>query len=244
MNEEINQVLKELNLSDKEASVYLALLMSGTQGATAIAKRTKLNRITTYHVLKYLMEKGLVSYVIKSGVKYFKAADPKVIFRMLKEKEERFSKILPQLEKLKESIIEHPSIEVFEGKEGLKSIMDDWINTKKDIIGIGSEELDNVMGFYFPHYLERRVKAGIKIRIMFRKSTYAQQMQKRDKEELRETRVINCGRLTTGIYVYGNKASFLTFIKEEPLGLVVEDKSIIQTIITMLEFLWMNALQP
>jgi len=237
----IKQVLQELNISNKEVEVYLALLISGSHGATAIAKKAKLNRVTTYHLLRSLQERGLVSYTIKSGVKYFQAVDPKAIYRILKEKEERFMDILPQLESMKESILEHPKVEVFEGKEGLKSIMDDWINTKQDIIGIGSEALDETIGFYFPHFIKRRVKENIKIRIMFQKSKYAQQMRKKDRSELRETKIIKCGNLTTGVYVYGNRASFLTFIKEQPLGLVIEDKSIVNTIKAMLELLWLNA---
>lgn len=239
--EEIKPVLQELGYSDKEIEVYLALLVSGSLGATAIAKKAQQNRITTYHLLKSLQEKGIVSYTLKSGVKYFQAVNPKTIHRILKEKEERFMDILPQLESIKESVLESPRAEVFEGKEGLKSIMNDWINTKKDIIGIGSEALDEVVGYYFPHFIKNRIKAGIKMRIMFRKSKYASKMRNKDKLELRETRIIKCGKLNTGIYVYGNKASFLTFIKEQPLGLVIEDASIVQTIKTMLELLWLNA---
>lgn len=239
--EQIKDILQELNLSSKEVEVYVSLLMLGSQGATAIAKKAKLNRVTTYHLLKSLMEKGLVSYTIKSGIKSFQAANPKAILRTLREKEEKFSSIVPYLESIKESVLEHPNIEIFEGKEGLKSIMDDWINTKQNIIGIGSESLDEVIGFYFPHFIKTRVKDNIKIRIMFQKSKYSQQMKKKDKLELRETRIIKCGNLTTGIYVYGHKASFLTFLKEQPLGLVIEDKSIVQTIKTMLELLWVNA---
>ncbi len=237
----IKEALKELNLSDKETEVYLALLISGTQSATKVSKKAKLNRVTTYHLLKSLIEKGLVSYVIKSNVKYFRAADPKTILRKIKEKEEKFTEILPDLEALKESLLEHPQIQIYEGKEGLKSIMDDWINTKKEIIALGSEELNNILQFYFPHYLKRRVKEKIKIKIMFKKSKYSQKMKKNDKSEFRETKFIETKKLTTGVYVYGNKASFLTFIKTEPLGLIIEDKSIVETIRTMLNLLWLNA---
>ncbi len=237
-HDEIKQALKELHLSDKEIEVYLALLLRGTQGAMSIAKQARLNRITVYHLLDALMDKGLVSHVIKSGVKYFQAADPRAIHRMIKEKEERFAKVLPMLEKMKESVLEHPRVEVYDGKEGLKSIMDDWINTGKDIVGIGSEELDAIIGFYFPHHIMRRVKAGIRIRLLFGKSRYAQEMKRKDKRELRETKMLDCGKLTTGVYAYGNKVSFLTFVKEEPRGLIIEDASIVNTVKTMLELLW------
>ena len=237
----VKPILEELNLSHKEIEVYLSLLMLGSQGATAIAKKSKLNRVTTYHLLKSLLEKGLVSYTIKGGIKSFQAADPKVILRTLKEREGRFSTIVPYLESIKESILEHPKVEIFEGKEGIKSIMDDLINAKQEIISVGSEKLDEVVGFYFPHFIQRRIKEKIKLKIMFQKSKYSQKMKTKDQLELRETRFINCGEVTTGIYVYGQKVAFLTFLKEQPMGLIIDDKSLVHTIKIMLELLWVNS---
>jgi sugar-specific transcriptional regulator TrmB len=236
--EEIINTFRGLNLTEKEIKVYLTLLRSGTLGATQIAKLSKLNRITTYHILKELIEKGLVSYVIKSGIKSFKASNPKTIIEDLKEKENKFLEILPQLEALKESVLQHATMEVYEGKEGLKTIMNDWIITKKEIFGFGTEELNNIMGNYFPNYVQRRVENGIKIKLLLENSKYAKEMQLKDKKELRETKIINIDKITTGIYVYGNKVAFLTFEKNEPLGYIIEDKSLAKTIRIILELIW------
>ena len=61
------EALKGLNLSDKEINVYLSLLMLGQSSVNNIAKKANLNRISTYDLLKALLERGFVSYVIKSG---------------------------------------------------------------------------------------------------------------------------------------------------------------------------------
>lgn len=241
MDEELEEALKALELSDKEIRAYLALLAGGALGATSLAKRARLNRITAYHIVKSLSEKGLASHVVKSGVSYFKAADPKVVLRILEEKRERFARVLPQLERMKESVLEHPDVEVYEGKEGIKSIMDDFVNERKEILAVGSEQLDELMGFYFPQYIRRRVAGGVRIRIMFGKSKYSESMRKRDRKELRETRFIACGKLATGIYAYGDKVAFLSFQKAEPMGLIIEDRAIAGTVRTLLELFWGNS---
>ena len=105
------EVLRDLGLSDKETQVYLTLLSFGQSAVNAIARKAKLNRVTTYDILKYLQEKGLVSYVVKSGVKYFEAAEPQKLLGDLQEKEDKVKSILPELEMLKQSLKEKPSIE-------------------------------------------------------------------------------------------------------------------------------------
>ena len=91
--------LEELGLSEAEAKVYLALLETGSTLAGPIIKKTALHRGTTYQILQRLIEKGLVSYVIKSGKRYFEATDPKHFKTLLKEKEESSMRSSPRLSK-------------------------------------------------------------------------------------------------------------------------------------------------
>ncbi|MBU1270375.1 MAG: helix-turn-helix domain-containing protein [Nanoarchaeota archaeon] len=80
-------ILEDLGLSEAEAKVYLALLETGSTLAGPIIKKTGLHRGTTYQILQRLIEKGLVSYVIKAGKRYFEATDPNRFLAILKEKE-------------------------------------------------------------------------------------------------------------------------------------------------------------
>src|SRR3989344_161295 len=127
----INEALKDWGLNDKEAKVYLATLQLGLSRVNDIAKKAGILRETTYFVLNSLIQKGLVGYVLKSGVKFFEAADPGKFISILKEKETKMKEILPNLEEIKKSIIEKPVVELYEGKEGLKTILDDIIKTKQ-----------------------------------------------------------------------------------------------------------------
>ena len=94
-------MLENLGLSKNESSVYVALLKIGLTSAKAILEETGLHRQLVYDALDSLIEKGLVSYIVQSNRKYFKAADPeqfKDVFNKRKlaveSQEEKFENLL------------------------------------------------------------------------------------------------------------------------------------------------------
>jgi len=110
---DINLALKEYGLTDKEIEVYLALLPLGSINLQEIAKRVDFPRTTVYNTLNYLLQKGLVSKIIKKGVTYFEASDPDKLIDKLKQKKELLERVLPNLQGLKKSKIESSSVEIY-----------------------------------------------------------------------------------------------------------------------------------
>ncbi|MBW3021939.1 TrmB family transcriptional regulator, partial [Candidatus Woesearchaeota archaeon] len=93
----MEEELREFGLTDKEIQVYLACLKLGSALVQDIAKAAGTYRTYTYEILKSLKEKGLVSYVIRSGKQYFEVAEPDKLLSILKEKEAKINNIMPQL---------------------------------------------------------------------------------------------------------------------------------------------------
>ena len=133
-------VLKELGLSDGEAAVYLALLKLGETTASKLTKETGKHRTTIYDFLEHLLQKGLASYVIKAGVNYYKIADPDSLAELLKEKENHLKQIMPKLKQLSRLSKQEINVEIYQGKEGFKSIIHDRIKVGKDLYGFGIDE--------------------------------------------------------------------------------------------------------
>lgn len=71
------EYLEELGLGKNEVKVYLALLKIGESKVNEIAKMSGIYRRTIYEALKGLVERGLVSHIIRGKKKYFTASDPK-----------------------------------------------------------------------------------------------------------------------------------------------------------------------
>ena len=70
------EVLEKAGLTLGESKVYLSLLELGQSSITNIVTKSKVSTSKSYDILNRLEEKGLVSHVIISGVKHFKAASP------------------------------------------------------------------------------------------------------------------------------------------------------------------------
>ena len=235
----MEQELREFGLTDKEIKVYLACLKLGIALVQDIAKKAGTYRTYTYEILKSLKEKGLVSYVIKSGKQYFEVSKPEKLISILKEKQEKVQKLLPSLKEIYQSAVEKPKIEVYEGKQGLKTVIDDLINTGKEILVYGSTEKQlKLLDFYFPNYIRRRIKSRIKIKVLTEKSKETEELQKKDRKELREIRFfphkIDPPTVTN---IYGNKVAILS-LEKDLLGIIIENESISKTQRIIFDLLW------
>ncbi len=118
----VEEIFKELGFSERETKVYLALLELGQTSVGPIAAKTRIQHSKIYPTLEKLIDKGLVSYVIKSKTKYFQAINPKQIINILKEKEHKFLDILPSLLEKQEFSKEQQIATIYEGYEAIKSM--------------------------------------------------------------------------------------------------------------------------
>ncbi|PIN76063.1 hypothetical protein COV18_01415 [Candidatus Woesearchaeota archaeon CG10_big_fil_rev_8_21_14_0_10_37_12] len=149
-------VLKDLGLSDGETKVYLALLKIGTSTVAQLKEESRLHRTTIYDFIEKLLNKGLVSYVIKGGVKYFSAAPPKQLFDLLKEKQENLQTVLPELTKLANFEKPDVKVEVYKGTDGFKTVANDMLRRKGELLSIGIDE--SKFKERFPYIMEQIFK--------------------------------------------------------------------------------------
>jgi len=126
VNNEIFDLLK-IGLTEGEAKVYLALSELGSSTVGPIVKKSKVAYSNIYDILNRLIDKGIVSFIIKNKTKYFQAAPPANLINFLDKKEEEIinqrlslKKIIPELERLQE-IKPGQEAEVFLGVKGLRS---------------------------------------------------------------------------------------------------------------------------
>jgi sugar-specific transcriptional regulator TrmB len=96
---EREQILKAIGLSDKEIKVFIASLQLGSSTVNEISKKSKIFRTYCYDLLEKLVEKGIVNYSIKSGVKYYESVDPSTLLKIEQDRLEQLKSIIPNLEK-------------------------------------------------------------------------------------------------------------------------------------------------
>ncbi|MBS3172278.1 hypothetical protein J4438_01690 [Candidatus Woesearchaeota archaeon] len=235
------QVLRNFGLTEREIKVFLASMTLGQATVNEIAKKSNTFRTYSYDILKSLMEKGLVRYFIKSGVKYFETIEPEKLVYILQEREDQVKTILPELKSLRARTTEKPKVEFYEGKEGIKTIHEDIIKTKpKEVLVYGNTEKHyEVMQWYFPRYIKERIKNNIRTRVITEKTKLTKE-QIKDKEnvELRQTKYFPIGfSFPTLKYIYGNKLAMIS-LGDNIVGLILENKDITNTEKMVFELLW------
>lgn len=222
--------LKEIGLTDNEIKIYLELLKTEEALASNLSDKANINRTLTYSILNKLLKMGLIGYVIKNNVKYFRAANPAKLIDFLKEKEANIQNLIPELLKLTKTSDKKYSIELYEGKAGLKTIMNDIVRTKpKEWLDFTSGLTVEVLPDYFMENWERqRIKARIKAKFLINDTNEGRKRGKElEKFKLSEVRHLPKGMNSPShIYIYGNKVGIALWVKDFPFGVLIESKEI------------------
>ena len=174
--------LMEIGLTEGEAKAYLALNKIGQSTVGPIIDESGISRSKIYDVLERLIQKGLVSYITKDKTKYFQANEPGKIKDYLEEKEkkikenkEKIEKLIPFLDKERLEGKSPSSIQVYEGFNGIMAAHDHlFLRLKRNeeyfFLGIPAFQEERYHE-YWKEAHKRRVKAGIKCRLLFNKKT-------------------------------------------------------------------------
>ena len=225
----ITNSLEMFGLSEKEAKVYLACLELGNSLASEISLKSKLPRTLIYDILERLIDLGLISYSIKDNKKYFIASSPKELIRILKEKESSIFEILPELLELERiKGVKRPKVSIYEGKEGMKTIMNDILNSQvKEFLAYGSSRSSyEIIPAFMENWHKQRIKQKMIMKILYNHTEEAKEKVKKFKESLKLTfyRFIPMDlESPTATLIYGNKVVLQSWTKE-PYAVMIEDK--------------------
>lgn len=233
---------REIGLTDNEIRIYLELLRLGEALASELADRTNTNRTLTYQILNNLLKRGLISYVIKNNVKYFKASHPSKLLDFLKEKETNIQNLIPELLELKKPKKKKYDVELYEGIEGLKTILNDVIRTKpKEFFDFTSGMTIVVLpSYYMDNWEKKRVKARIYGKFLFDNTEIG---RKRGKElaklKIAEVRYLPKGLLVPShIYIYGDKVGLTLWVEEFPFGILIKSQELADRFKEFFEWFW------
>lgn len=236
--------LKSIGLNDKESQVYLALLELEDALVSEIAEKTKINRSLLYSVLTELADKGIVTYILKNNTRYYRAAEPEKLMAMLKEKENTFKQLLPELILLHKPKTKKPIVEILEGKEGIRTVLNDLLRVKKEwlafnVPGKGPE----IIGPNVHAFQKERQKLGIKLKVICVKTKAG---VKRGKEfsKMRFTKVRympESYESPASNWVYGDRIVLIFWYPEFPFAVRIIDRKLADSYKNHFKFIWKSA---
>ncbi len=245
--------LVEFGLSDKEAGVYIALLQLESASVNDIAKSAGVNRSSTYVVLESLKKKGLTSMSqTDRGIKYIPAS-PEMLYkiaddmsRKMFETKEKIKDILPNLKAIYKDERHRPSVRVFEGTDGMRSLFEDALSSKKGTIMRAFSPYD-VWGKlgenYFSYLKEKRIERGIDLKVIYpHKIKTEEDFSSVDKSKrLVEFRFLakDTQELSADFRIYENKISLAS--SKDEFGIIIENKEIADAIKYIFDLVWVHS---
>jgi len=247
-NLSLKKSLEFIGFSEKEVSVYLALLELGKGTVAQMSKKAGINRPTGYHILSSLESKEVVKVSGKEPKQEYVAESPDQIEKLLNKKIENdqlaleeAKKIIPELKSI-HNITDRPKVLFYEGREGMEKVYEDTLTSHEPIRAYATpDDMHAGLPGYFPDYYHRRAKAGIFIRAIAPVTEIGIERRGHDEEEKREIAFVpkNKYYFSPEINIYDNKVMIASW--REKLGIIIESNEIADAMKKIYELAWAEA---
>ena len=233
--------LEIIGLSRGEIKVYSAILNIGISTVNNVHEKTGFERRAIYDILNKLIEKGLVTYTVEQGKRTYQCAPPNRLKELINQKKEgikKFENSLSDIERIYKSTKPKIDIEIFRGKEGIKSIFEDMLNYKKIYFIGGRWYITKLMPTYWANYNKRRIKKRIE--------WYNLVLEDAKNIRVAPSKFINVKILPKDfngtpsiIFLFGNKVINVIW-SESPLAFMIESEDIAKNYKKYHKYVWDN----
>jgi hypothetical protein len=234
------EALSTLGLSEKQASVYLALVELGEASAYTVATKAGLKTPTTYVILKELIEKNIVYTVPRDKKQRFRAMDPKQLFAKSESKFVDAKSMLPSILALVASPSSAPVTRSFAGKAQLLDAYFETLavphTTLRGWLSEGAWS-EHGLDFFLNIYRPQRVKQSISNQFIVGDTPVMRDYAKPNAEALKETRIDKNFSPETDLLIYGgNKIIIASFYEE--MGVIIESQKVHDLLAGIFEAHW------
>ncbi len=175
------EALVDSGLTANEAKVYVAMLNLGSSSVNSIARKASVHRVNAYDIIERLIQKGLVSSIVKGKKKFYEPASPERILTSLERKEDEFKTVLPQLMLDYELRKQKQDVYVFKGPDGVMTAYNMMLEQGKNVYAIGVKGANRK---YLKHrhiqWDKERKKKGMQVYALYAESNRNDKMEKDD----------------------------------------------------------------
>ncbi|MBW2967160.1 hypothetical protein KY362_01600 [Candidatus Woesearchaeota archaeon] len=244
------EILKEIGLTDGQIKVYLSLLKLGSSTTGPIIDDSKIAKSIVYNILEKLIEKGLVSYILKNNMKYYTAEDPRRILDYLKKKTAELESKTKEVEQLipKLTRMQKPEdkieVQVYEGFKGVQTCYEHHISKLKrgdEVVALGIlAHQEQRYHQYWMRYHLKRIKLGFKNRMLFNSDTPREVLVNRNSYKDCDSRYM-ARDLKTPSWVMIYKDTAAIFLQDKDLVVEIVNQEIADTFMEYFEDYWREA---
>lgn len=256
-NNMINTFFKKFGLTKNEQDIYLYLLENSNSIASMIGKRLGIKRVTVYAALGTLEKRNLVNTFQRNNVSYFEAVSPEEIVNICNRRVEKdlelkkhAEKAMLELKRMESKQIK-PVFEVkgkikyYQGLDAVKKLINETLEEgqKEQLcFGLNKYHTEHLWDDW-KAYTKKRASIGMNVRSIQPDIKPAKEYKKRDKDELRVTKLIPNKKFPADceLNIIGDMIAIFSSHGEEPTGMKLYNKDIARTLKSLFELGWEKA---
>jgi len=241
---ELEEILQNLGLSDKEAKIYLSLLQRGTGSAHSLASASGLKRPTTYVILENLIDKKIVYLIPKTKKKLYRATPPERLVQLAEEKIQKVKEKLPEIQALSNNKTKKPQVLYFEGIGGINEVLNYRIKELKgkETVGFFARSTGDILKRFnnFDDYNNKLREMKVKARGIVPKDATVEHFRKTDKDFNREMITLPLSKYssTVSMEICKDLDSIKILDFENLQALIIENEPIVKTLAEVFELVW------
>lgn len=243
----ISTTLHKLGLNEHEAALYMAGIAIGPSLASQLAKESGVERVMTYHSLKGLQTKGLLSTSGSAKKTVFTMEPPSALTEQLRRRmqelqdlESEVEQVAAELESQRVAGDDHIRVRFYEGIEGAKNVSEQMLKAKGSHMRVLAP-IKNIMDMlprkYVSWWLREVDKAGIT-------SSSIWSVENRHEDFNRQGRDLRLQpedmEYESMMITYEDKAVFITSGRR-PTTIVIENQEVVDTLNALHKQAWKNS---
>lgn len=248
----IIEYLKQLELTDEEATIYLTLLQTGPVSVKALAEEIDIKRTTSYLYINSLIDKGLIAKIVKGSQKMVAANDPQESLDFLVKKKiknaealkdsfpkmlETITSSLPQLN----SSVDDAEIRYYKGKNGVRKIYEDILKAKEQRSFVDSTKIAEIFPDNFKLFINAfKHNPEMKMFEIFQDSSITDDFLKilsQQKNYAYKSLPKGMKLNTQDIIIYDNKVAIISF-QNNLSGVVLQNRDLYNNFKLIFDLIW------
>ncbi len=238
MEIQYEQHLITAGLTKDEARAYELLVKRGGLEAGKLGRLIEISsRPLTYKVLEGLISKGLVEKKEEVGkVAKFYATHPLKLKEYTEREREKAEQSITAVEGVVDKLVSEfnlssgkPGVRFFEGRAGLKAVLNDSLTAKTPIYSyIDVEQVERHYQDVNGPYLKEREKRGINKKLLLDDTPFTRELYVGVEESHSEVRLIEQKEhpYKVAIQIYDDKVSYLTLKPGKEMAVIIQDAEI------------------
>lgn len=241
--------LEQLNIPEREAQVYLALLAQGLTPVGPIITKTKLHRMMVYQSLEKLKDMKMASMVMKNGRQHWQASNPSIILDRVKKQERIAQELVHELEEYRNKTQDDLYVEILYGRNGLidnleasLKLASETDKTVRIIGGTTDEEFYELLGDWSGEYVKMQKSLGVKKKLIATENCSTGYVQRFKSEvEGNECVVWKSGLCRPALTRITQKSVSIEVYGREPIIIQIFNDTVAQAYVESFEIQWRGA---